>query len=60
MPTPEEARLLERIRELEEMNSRLQDKLDMIWAVLEPEYQFPDEVEDGDDSNGLVQIQGIQ
>lgn len=46
MPTEQE--LLARIRELEEQNSVLQDKLDAIWSILAPDY------DDGDD---LVQIQ---
>ncbi len=51
MPTDQE--LLARIRELEEQNSALQDKLDEIWAVLAPVYE-PDDLDD----SGLVQIQG--
>jgi len=56
MPTEKE--LLERIRQLEEQNSALQDKLDMIWAVLAPDYEEPDEIGDNDDDAGprLVQI----
>jgi len=41
MPTEKE--FLERIRQLEEQNSTLQDKLDMIWAILAPDYDEPDE-----------------
>jgi hypothetical protein len=54
-----EKELLERIRQLEEQNSALQDKLDMIWAVLAPEYDespdFDEDEEDGGPAN-LVQI----
>jgi hypothetical protein len=57
-----EKELLDRIRQLEEQNSALQDKLDMIWAVLAPDYEEPDEIGDdggyeGDDAGPrLVQI----
>lgn len=49
--------LIERIRQLEEQNSALQDKLDMIYAILAPDYDEVDEdgEQDGGDSN-LVQI----
>lgn len=40
---PSEKELLERIRQLEELNSALQDKLDMIYAILAPEFDEPDE-----------------
>jgi hypothetical protein len=53
-----EKELLDRIRHLEEQNSALQDKLDMIWAVLAPDYEEvegEDGEDDGDVSN-LVQI----
>jgi hypothetical protein len=46
-----EKELMERIRQLEEQNSALQDKLDMIYAILEPDYEVVDEQQDG-----LVQI----
>jgi hypothetical protein len=36
---PSENELLERIRQLEEQNSDLQDKLDMIYAILAPDYE---------------------
>ncbi len=49
-PMPTEKELLDRIRDLEEQNSLLQDKLDQIWSVLASDY------EDLDDDNGLVQI----
>jgi len=54
MPTEKE--LLDRIRQLEEQNSVLQDKLDMIYAIIAPDF---DEGEDEDveqDAAGLVQI----
>ena len=53
-----EKELLDRIRQLEEQNSALQDKLDMIWAVLAPDYEEPDEIGDEDEDAGprLVQI----
>jgi len=54
-----EKELLERIRQLEEQNSALQDKLDMIWAVLAPDYEDAAEYEDedhGDAAGNLVQI----
>jgi hypothetical protein len=57
-----EKELLNRIRELEEQNSALQDKLDMIWAVLAPDYEEDgDEEGEGEDEEGgeglkLVQI----
>lgn len=54
---PSEKELLERIRQLEELNSALQDKLDMIYAILAPDFEEPDEEE----SEGLdfVQIDNI-
>ncbi len=53
-----EKELLDRIRQLEEQNSALQDKLDMIWAVLAPDYEEADEIDDDDEEAGprLVQI----
>ena len=57
--TSREKELLDRIRQLEEQNGALQDKLDMIWAVLAPDY---DEDLTGDDDGQpgprLVQIDG--
>lgn len=51
-----EKELIARIRQLEEQNSALQDKLDMIYAILAPDY---DEGEDEDPGNGnLIQIDG--
>ena len=40
---PTEKELLERIRQLEEQNSVLQDKLDMIYAILAPDFEEPEE-----------------
>ncbi|HKD05193.1 MAG TPA: hypothetical protein VKB79_04750 [Bryobacteraceae bacterium] len=55
-----EKELLERIRRLEEQNSALQDKLDMIWAVLAPDYDVDDADEaDEPESTNLVQIDGL-
>jgi hypothetical protein len=56
-----EKELLERIRQLEEQNSALQDKLDMIWAVLAPDYDVEEEVDEGDEPEppSLVQIRGL-
>jgi hypothetical protein len=51
MPTEKE--LLERIRQLEEQNSVLQDKLDMIYAIIAPDF---DEGEEEDVDEPLVQI----
>ncbi len=61
---PTEKELLARIRQLEEMNSALQDKLDMIYSIVSPE--FEDEMpaaegdEGDDDDGGLVQIAGVR
>ena len=57
---PNEKELLDRIRQLEEQNSVLQDKLDMIYAILAPDFEEP-EVE-GTEEQGLarfVQIEGF-
>jgi hypothetical protein len=54
MPTEKE--LLERIRQLEEQNSVLQDKLDMIYAILAPDFDEGDEDIDERDAAPLVQI----
>jgi len=58
-----EKQLLDRIRELEEMNSALQDKLDLIYSILAPDYEEHEggdgeDDEDDDDEPGprLVQI----
>ena len=53
---PSEKELLERIRQLEEQNSNLQDKLDMIWAVLAPDYEEIDEEDESGGAPKLVQI----
>jgi hypothetical protein len=45
--------LLDRIRQLEEQNNALQDKLDMIYAILEPDYEIVDDEAEG---RPLVQI----
>ena len=45
-----EKELLDRIRDLEEQNSMLQDKLDQIWSVLASDY------EEMEETDGLVQI----
>jgi len=50
---PHAKELLERIRQLEQLNSALQDKLDDIWSILAPVYE-PDD-EDFEQEN-LVQI----
>jgi hypothetical protein len=50
---PSEKELLERIRQLEEQNNELQDKLDMIYSILAPDYE--PEYEQGE---GLVNIDG--
>jgi hypothetical protein len=50
---PSEKELLERIRQLEEINSALQDKLDEIWSILAPVYEPDDDTSEGE---SLVQI----
>jgi hypothetical protein len=50
---PSEKELLERIQQLEEQNNELQDKLDMIYSILAPDYE--PEHESGED---LVNIDG--
>jgi hypothetical protein len=52
--TGREKELLDRIRQLEEQNSALQDKLDMIWSILAPDYDEGDE--EIEESPKLVQI----
>ncbi len=54
---PSEKELLDRIRYLEEQNSILQDKLDMIYAILAPEYEEADEAED--EAAPYIQIEGF-
>jgi hypothetical protein len=56
---PSEQELLERIRQLEEQNNELQDKLDMIYSILAPDYEPEDVSGDELQSNGLVNIEGI-
>ena len=61
MANSREQELLERIRQLEEQNNALQDKLDMIWAVLAPDYDDGVDPDAGDDESAgprLVQIDG--
>lgn len=54
---PSEKELLERIRQLEEQNNELQDKLDMIYSILAPDYEPEQEAEDDSQSNGLINIE---
>ena len=58
---PSEQELLERIRQLEEQNNELQDKLDAIYSILAPDYepQEFEEFEQEDPGTGLVNIEGI-
>ncbi len=55
-----EKELLERIRYLEELNSALQDKLDMIYSILAPDYEDDhgerDDDEEAPQGPRLVQI----
>jgi hypothetical protein len=52
--TPDrEKELLGRIRQLEELNSALQDKLDLIYEIVSPDEEFDEEASSGD---GLVNI----
>ena len=54
---PSEKELLQRIRQLEEQNSNLQDKLDMIYAILAPDFEdAEDDEEILETGGGLVQI----
>jgi hypothetical protein len=55
---PTEKELLERIRQLEEMNSALQDKLDEIWSILAPVYEPDETLEEDSERENLVQIEG--
>ncbi|HTA41463.1 MAG TPA: hypothetical protein VK789_03390 [Bryobacteraceae bacterium] len=57
MPTEKE--LLERIRHLEEQNSALQDKLDMIYAILAPDFEESGEEDEMGRLEGFVQIEGL-
>lgn len=56
---PSERELLERIRQLEEQNNELQDKLDTIYSILAPDYE-PAEYDEGAEppGEGLVNIEG--
>ena len=56
---PSEKELLERIRQLEEQNNELQDKLDMIYSILAPDYEHESDP-DGPESEALVNIEGIR
>jgi len=56
---PSEQELLERIRQLEEQNNELQDKLDMIYSILAPDYEPEDVTGDDPQSGGLVNIEGL-
>jgi hypothetical protein len=58
MPTEKE--LLERVRQLEEQNSALQDKLDMIYAILAPDFdEAGEDPVDDDNNNRFVQIESL-
>lgn len=54
MTSDREKELLERIRQLEELNSALQDKLDLIYEIVAPEEDFSDR--DAGDAGSLVNI----
>ena len=55
-----EQELLERIRQLEEQNNELQDKLDMIYSILAPDYEPPEYDEEAETPDGgLVNIEGV-
>ena len=56
-----EQELLDRIQELEQLNSILHDKLDMIYSIVAPDDEDVEESEeDEDEPQGLVQIQPIK
>jgi hypothetical protein len=62
-----EQELMDRIRQLEEQNSALQDKLDMIYAILEPDYEIageepesPISIQQSPIRQGLVRIDGTK
>jgi hypothetical protein len=59
---PSEKELLERIRQLEQQNNELQDKLDMIYSILAPDYEpdYEQEPEEDESSAGLVNIEGMK
>lgn len=54
MTSDREKELLERIRQLEELNSALQDKLDLIYEIVAPEDDFADGA--SDETGSLVNI----
>jgi hypothetical protein len=56
---PSEQELLERIRQLEEQNNELQDKLDMIYSILAPDYEAPEFDDTESPADGLVNIEGL-
>jgi hypothetical protein len=56
---PSEQELLERIRQLEQQNNELQDKLDMIYSILAPDYEPEYEPEADEPGSGLVRIDGV-
>jgi hypothetical protein len=57
---PTERELIERIRQLEEQNSVLQDKLDMIYAILAPDFEeVEEEGADAREAARFVQIEGF-
>ena len=59
---PSEKELLARIRQLEEQNSGLQDKLDMIYAILAPDFEDAGDGDEDDDEplrTGFVQIESL-
>lgn len=57
---PSEKELLDRIRQLEEQNSELQDKLDMIYSILAPDYEEGEEEAAGEAPRGFVHIDGFR
>ena len=57
---PSEKELLDRIRQLEEQNNELQDKLDAIYSILAPDYEPIYEEASEEPGDGLVNIEGIQ
>jgi hypothetical protein len=56
---PEKEALLARIRELEGQNGILQDKLDMIYAILASDYDEPGFADEEPNAHGLIQIQDL-
>lgn len=53
---PSERELLARIRQLEEQNSALRDKLDMIYAIIASDYE---EDAERPESSDLIQIDDL-